>query len=237
MVIRGPKREATWPSKTQITAPDYLRPCGVNGGTHASLITPIPAIDELNLHEASDMRSHSPTILTRTALLFAFPALIAALALAAQPQQDAEEPALTPAIVRAEMTEVYKRWGKARVEYDKETMDSILAPEFLVQLYHREISREKFLSDVSQVRPGGRLTRFDADIMTVRKAEEEWVVVITERLEIDVTTEAGEVQKVCSLWITRDGCRKEDGSWLVTSSEAIGHEYWEPGETPPIRDW
>jgi hypothetical protein len=99
------------------------------------------------------------------------------------------------------------------------------------------LSREKFLHDISQDRPGYRLTRFDTEILTVRKTEKDWTVVISEKLEVTVAGSDGQKQKVCSLWVTRDGWRNEGDKWLVTSSEAIGHENWAPGITPPIKGW
>jgi len=143
----------------------------------------------------------------------------------------------TPASARAAIEAKYDVWGRARVALDKKTLDSILAPDFYVLLYGQKISREKFLGDITREREGASLTRFDADVLTVRQSETGWTAVITEKLELAVITSEGETEKVCSLWITRDGWRKEGDEWLVTFSEAIGHEYWEPGAAPPIAHW
>ncbi len=132
---------------------------------------------------------------------------------------------------------VVPTWGRARVELDKKTMDSILAPDFYVSLYGHKISREKFISVLSQKRSGSRLTRFDTDILTVKKTEKDWTVLIAERLEFTILGSEGETTKAYTFWVTRDGWRKEGEKWLVTFSEAIGHENWEPGTKPPIRDW
>ena len=165
------------------------------------------------------------------------PILLAASVLVANQSQAPEQDELTPAAARAAINARYKSWGRARVELDRQTLDSILAPDFYVSLYGQRLSRDKFLSDISQERPGFRLTRFDADILTVQKTEKDWTVVISEKLEITIAGPGGQTRKACSFWITRDGWRNEAGKWLVTFSEAIGHENWEPGTKPPIRDW
>ena len=173
----------------------------------------------------------------RAAILTLWPVLLAASALMASQPQAPKQEELTPAAARAAINAMYVTWGRARVELDKETLDSILAPDFYVSLYGRELSREKFLSDISQERPGSRLTRFDAEILTIRKTEKDWTVVIAEKIEVAISGSDGEARKVCSLWVTRDGWRQEGEKWLVTFSEAIGHERWKPGTTPPIRGW
>jgi hypothetical protein len=166
------------------------------------------------------------------------PLLLAASELAADQPQTTGQDELTFEAAREAIDAAYKRWGRGRVEYDKETLDSMLAPDFYVSLYGRKISREKFLSDITEERPRARLTRFDVDILTVRQTEKDWTVVIAEKLELTIIGADGETKKMCSLWVTRDGWRKEDGDkWLVTFSEAIGHENWKPGTKPPIRDW
>ncbi len=165
------------------------------------------------------------------------PFLLAASVLAVNQLETPKQDELTPAAARAAIDATYTKWGRARVELDKETLDSIMAPDFYVSLYGRKLSREKFLSDISQERPGSRLTRFDTDILTVRKTEKDRTVVISEKLEITMVGSDGETHKAYSFWVTRDGWRKDGEKWLVTFSEAIGHENWKPGTKPPIRDW
>ncbi|MFH1416918.1 MAG: hypothetical protein ABII12_01335 [Planctomycetota bacterium] len=144
---------------------------------------------------------------------------------------------LTPAAARAAISARYEAWGRARVELDKKTMDSMLAPDFYVSLYGRRLSRDQFISDISEPRSGTHLTRFDTEILTVKKTEEGWTLVIAEKLERMIAGPDGKPAKVCSFWVTRDGWRQEGEKWLVTFSEAIGHENWEPGTTPPIKGW
>ena len=62
-------------------------------------------------------------------------------------------------------------------------------------------------------------------------------MVIAEKIEVTILGSGGETRKACSFWVTRDGWRKEGEKWLVTFSEAIGHENWGPGATPPIKGW
>lgn len=183
------------------------------------------------------MNSQRYSLRRRLAILCVLPLLLTASALVANPSQDSESIDVTTAAARAAIEAQYDAWGRARVELDKETMDSILAPDFYVLLYGKKISRGKFIGDISQEREGSSLTRFDADVLTVRKSETGWTAVITEKLELAILGSGGETQKVCSLWVTRDGWRREGDEWLVTFSEAIGHEYWEPGAAPPIPHW
>jgi len=163
--------------------------------------------------------------------------LPAASVLVAEQPQAPEEKKITLADARAAISATYEKWGRARVGLDKKMMDSILAPDFYVLLYGQKISREKFISDISQEQPNTRLSRFDTEILTVQKTEKDWTVVIAEKLEITMTGATGETRKAYSYWVTRDGWRKEGDKWLVTFSEAIGHENWTPGTTPPIKGW
>jgi len=158
-------------------------------------------------------------------------------ALAADQPQMPKQDELTFEAAREAIDAMYKKWGRGRVEYDRETLDSMLSPDFYVSLYGRTIPREKFLSDISQERARARLTRFDVDILTVTQTEKDWTVVIAEKIEVTITGADGETKKMCSLWVTRDGWRQDGEKWLVTFSEAIGHENWKPGTKPPIRDW
>jgi hypothetical protein len=135
----------------------------------------------------------------------------------------------------------YRKWGDARVAYDRETLESMVAPDLYIQLADRRITGEEFITTVSQKRPGAALTRFDVDVLTVQKTpdtENEWVLVIQEKLEWKVDG-AGEDQApvMYSVWITKDGWRFVDGKWLITFSEEIGHEYWRGPAKPQIEGW
>jgi hypothetical protein len=180
------------------------------------------------------MRSCLPGLAAAFCLLLS---LWAASVFAASQPKTSEQGALSPEVARAAIDAMYKTWGHARVNLDRETLDSVLAPDFYVSLYGQRLSRQKFLDDICQERPGYRLTRFDTDVLTVQKTEEGWTVVISEKIEVTILGSGSETRKACSLWVTRDGWRNEGGTWLVTFSEAIGHENWQPGTTPPLGDW
>jgi hypothetical protein len=125
-----------------------------------------------------------------------------------------------------------RQWGKARVEYDKETYEKMLATDFYVLLQGQKLTRQQFIEAISLQRSGVKLTRFDATVLTVQRDADGWVAVIHEKLEID--TPGG---KVYSLWITRDGWKKVNDQWVITFSEAIGSENWQRGEKPPFPNW
>lgn len=124
------------------------------------------------------------------------------------------------------------KWGKARTEFDKRTFEKMLAPEFYAQLPNRKLTRKQFIDAISLSRPGVKLIRFDASVLTVQKTADGWVAIIHEKLEHQ--TPDG---MVYSLWITRDGWRKTENQWVITFSEAIGFERWRNGEKPPFQDW
>ena len=124
------------------------------------------------------------------------------------------------------------KWGKARVDFDKKTFEEMLSPDFYVIIGERKISRQEFIDGISFQPPGGKLLRFDATVLTVQQTPEGWVAIIHEKIERE--TPAG---KIYSLWITKDGWKKEGDKWLITFSEALGNESWRDGSKPPFRDW
>lgn len=139
---------------------------------------------------------------------------------------------LTAAEARKVIADGNRQWGKARIEYDRETFERMLDPDFYVLIQGRKLTRQEFIDAISVQRPGVKLTRFDATVLTVQQSEGNWVAVIHEKLELDSPE-----GKVYSLWITRDGWRKVDDQWFITFSEAIGSEQWRGGEKPPFPDW
>ncbi|OGU57011.1 MAG: hypothetical protein A2V66_05445 [Ignavibacteria bacterium RBG_13_36_8] len=144
--------------------------------------------------------------------------------------QDSQQ--LTAIEVRKIIADGNIRWGKARVEFDKETFEKMLAPDFYVLLGDRKLTRKEFIDQISTQSPGVKLTRFDASVLTVKPRGDEWIAVIHEKLEIETVN-----GKIYSLWITRDGWKKVDSEWVITFSEAIGYEYWRGGEKPLFTDW
>lgn len=139
---------------------------------------------------------------------------------------------LTAVEARKVIADGNRRWGKARIEYDKKTYEDMLSPDFYVLIQGRKLTRQEFIDAISVQRPGVKLTRFDATVLTVQQSEGIWVAVIHEKLEIDSPD-----GKVYSLWITRDGWKRVNDRWIITFSEAIGFEQWRGGEKPPFPDW
>lgn len=165
------------------------------------------------------------------------PLLAGAVALMQNHSAAPKSAELTLADARAPIGATYVRWGRARVGIDRKALDVILAPDFYVSMYGRKISRDTFLNEISTEFPDRRLTRFDVDVLTVRKTDWGWTAVIAEKIEYSISGSSGEKQKQCGYWVTRDGFSHEGDKWLITFSEVIGHERWAPGETLPIEDW
>ena len=141
------------------------------------------------------------------------------------------------AAVRKELDALYAAWGKARVALDREVLERTLAPEFHVMLAKENLTRQQFLDQISKRMEGVRLVRFETRLLTIEPSGAAWVAVMTEKLEVERTGADGKTERNSSLWVTRDGCRKEGDRFLVTYSEAIGHESWRGGEKPPFADW
>jgi hypothetical protein len=139
---------------------------------------------------------------------------------------------ITAAEARKIIADGNRQWGKARIEYDNEMFEKMLATDFYVLLQGQKLTRQQFIEAISAQRSGVKLTRFDATVLTVQRDADGWVAVIHEKLEID--SPGG---KVYSLWITRDGWKKVNNQWVITFSEAIGSENWQGGEKPPFPDW
>jgi len=139
---------------------------------------------------------------------------------------------LTPAEARKMITDSYRKWGKARIEFDKETFERMLSPEFYVKFKNRSLTRQEFIDRISVQPQGAKLVRFDTTVLTLSQTDDEWIAVIQEKIELE--TAGG---KAYLLWITRDGWKRIDNRWIVTFSEEIGNEQWNPGTRPPFADW
>ena len=148
----------------------------------------------------------------------------------------AQAPSLTPAEARKIIAEGNREWGRARVALDRAAFERTLAPDFYVQMPDKKITRPEFLEMISTNPKGGKLVRFDASVLTVEPSpsSDAWVATIQEKLEFERTDGR---PKVYSLWITRDTWKKLGDRWVVTTSEAIGDEFWRDGAVPPFRDW
>lgn len=143
-------------------------------------------------------------------------------------------PQLTPAEARRIIADGNIAWGKARVALDQATFQKMLAPDFYVQLPDQKMTRQEFLDRISAHPPNGRLTRFDARVLTVAPSADGWIALIQEKLEYERSDGKG---KAYALWITRDGWKKIGDRWVVTFSEALGNQFWRDGEKPPFKDW
>jgi hypothetical protein len=177
-------------------------------------------------HSTCNSISFSPFV----GLVTIFFVLIIATANPLAGRQDSSP--ITAAEARKIIADGNRQWGKARIEYDKDMFEKMLAKDFYVLLLGQKLTRQEFIELISVQRSGVKLTRFDATVLTVQPEADGWVAVIHEKIEID--SPAG---KVYSLWITRDGWKKVDNRWVITYSEAIGSEQWRGGEKPPFKDW
>jgi Domain of unknown function (DUF4440) len=158
------------------------------------------------------------------------------LASVAGPGLGQTAPPLSLAEARRIIAEGNREWGRARVALDTAAFERTLAPDFYVQMPDKKISRTEFLGMISANPPGAKLVRFDASVLTVEPAptSDGWVATIQEKLEFE---RADGKPRVYSLWVTRDTWKKLGDRWVVTSSEAIGDEFWRDGTKPPFRDW
>ena len=140
------------------------------------------------------------------------------------------------AAIRKEINAEYQEWGKARLAFDTVTYEKMLSPNFYVTLPTGKVTRKEFIAMVSTRRPGGKFLRFESQILSLAKAGDDWVAVITEKLEAEAKGKDGKVTHFYSLWVTRDGWHKEGDRWTVTYSEGIGWENWYD-KKPPIPGW
>lgn len=141
-----------------------------------------------------------------------------------------------PSVTIAEAREVIAhgniKWGKARVEFDTLAFNEMLAPDFYVNMWGRNLTREEFIRSISTPNPNMKFTRFDATVLTVQQKDDQWIALIHEKLEHE--TPKGIIY---ALWITKDGWKKVGDKWIITFSEAIGREYWREGTKPPFKNW
>lgn len=143
------------------------------------------------------------------------------------------------ATVRAQLTAVNKAWGAVRLSFDSAAADRMLAPDFYVLLNGRRVSRQEFIGMVTQRQPGVRLARFDNPILSIVKDpdKEEFTAAVMEKIEYERPREDGSaVDRMYSLWITRDTYRRVGSAWQIVSSEGISSQNW-LGQKPPFVDW
>ncbi len=135
-------------------------------------------------------------------------------------------PTLSRAEARKIIIDLNHEWGKARVAFDKPTFEKMLAPDFYVQLPDQKLTRKEFIDEISAPPKGGKLTRFEVEVLTVEPSADAWVAVIEEKLEFARADGKGNAY---SLWVTRDTWKKFGDRWMALSSEAIGNESWRDG--------
>jgi len=141
-----------------------------------------------------------------------------------------------PAKVRKEITEQYAAWGKARVGFDTATYQRMLTPDFYCQLPDKKLTRQEFIDEISKQKPNVEFKRMDSNILTLTKAGDGWVAVISEKLEFRVGGDNGATKNYYSFWVTRDGWNHGPDGWKIGSTEAIGFQVWKD-ELPPIPGW
>jgi hypothetical protein len=143
---------------------------------------------------------------------------------------------LTPDDARKIIVDLNAKWGKARVDLDKATMEKMLAPDFYVRIGEQKISRKDFIDQISTPNPSGKLLRFDVQVLTVMRKGDHWDAVIAEKLEGEGKGPDGKQHHSYSLWITRDGWKKVGDEWVALYSEAVGNQFWRD-QKPPVANW
>lgn len=144
---------------------------------------------------------------------------------------------MNPAQARAAIRTGNVAWGKARIDYDRDAFERMLAPAFYVRLPDRMLTRREFIDLVSSHPPGVRLIRFDASVLAVQPDRDSWIAIILERIE-RASTRAGQSPVIEHiLAVTRDGWKMEGDRWTILFSELLGEERWPAGVIPPVREW
>lgn len=147
--------------------------------------------------------------------------------------------AFDDATIRAQLTAVNKAWSAVRLTFDSAAADRMLTPDFFVLMNGRRVSRQEFIGMVSQRQPGVKLARFDNPILSITKDadKDEYTAAVMEKIEYERPREDGSgVDRMYSLWITRDTYRRVGSGFQIVSSEAISSQNW-LGQKPSIADW
>src|SRR5436309_12591129 len=103
----------------------------------------------------SIFRSHA-VILKRIFRISVVSLLLIIGALSTLTAQDSGK--LSPAEARKIIADGNIAWGKARVALDRQVFETMLAPDFYVQLPDRKLSRQEFIDFISTPHPGMKLT-------------------------------------------------------------------------------
>ena len=156
--------------------------------------------------------------------------LLAVILTAAAGAQSA--PAISPAEARTAIQAGYAEYAKARAAQDMNTIERILAPDFYFQTSTKKLTRKEFIDSV----PSLKITRFDANVLTVEPRGNDWSVLIFAKAEVETKDKDGKTSKVYIVLVARDGWRKsDDNQWTLLSSESLGQQRWK--EIPPIANW
>ena len=141
--------------------------------------------------------------------------------------------AVTPAEARTAIQAGYGAWVKARVTLDTITIERLLGPDFTFQLPDRKFTRQEFVDRVRSNRP----TRFVETVLTVEPRDNDWLVYLVGKVEIETKDQAGKTSREYRVFVSRDGWRKlNDNQWILLSSELLGQQRWKD-ERPPIANW
>ena len=176
-----------------------------------------------------------PRLLKRSSwiLLGASLFTVMTLQISAQVRGTVTAATVTAAEARKIIGDGSREWSRARVALDKKTFEEMLAPGFYIQQPGRRLTREEFIDGISVERPGQKLKRSDAAVLTVQLTSDGWVAIIQEKLEFE--NPGGNTGY--SLRISRVGWKQEGNRWMITFSEVVGHENWTGGAKPPFPDW
>src|SRR6202043_1538418 len=105
--------------------------------------------------------------------------LLAVIVMAAAGAQSA--PAVSSAEARKAIEAGYIEGAKARVALDMNTIERMLAPDFVIQLPDRKLTRQEFIDRMHSL----KITRFDASVLTVQARGNDRAAVIYEKGEVE----------------------------------------------------
>lgn len=147
------------------------------------------------------------------------------------------QPSISLAKARAAIEQAETSWARARVAVDKDAFEEALAPTFYAQGSDFHMTREEFLSHISNYPKGIKLTRFDNKVLTVEQAGDTSVGLVLEKLEFERQAENGQTATEYAMAVTRDGWKRFGDDWKALFSEVVGLERWKNGERPSMKDW
>jgi hypothetical protein len=141
-------------------------------------------------------------------------------------------PAVSSDEARKAIQAGYAEYAKARAAVDMNTIERILDQDFYFQNLDQKYTRQEFLDTVPKL----KITRFDANVLTVEPRGNDWSVLIFEKVEVETKDKDGKTSKGYRVLVARDGWRKlNDNQWTLLSSEPLGQQRWQ--ESPPIANW